>query len=72
MMFTTKSRDNDHYQDNCAVTFGAPWWFDDCHSAFLTGEYGQILPYARGITWKSIWGYYKFARFASMAIRANQ
>ena len=71
MMFSTKSHDNDESAVNCAVTYGAPWWFDACHSAFLTAKYGDNLPYASGITWHSSWSYYKFARYAVMMICPN-
>jgi len=52
--------------------FDAPWWFGACHSSLLTGEYGRNLSYARGITWSKSWGYYKFARYATMMIRPNK
>jgi len=71
MMFSTKTRDNDIHSNNCAVKYDACWWFHKCHKSLLTGTYGQNLSYARGITWYSDWGYYKFAKFATMMIRPN-
>ena len=71
MMFSTKTRDNDINSNNCAADFDACWWFHKCHKSLLTGTYGQNLSYARGITWYSDWGYYKFAKFATMMIRPN-
>ena len=71
MMSSTKTRDNDINSNNCAADFDACWWFHKCHTSLLTGTYGQKLSYARGITWYSDWGYYKFAKFATMMIRPN-
>ncbi|KAK2138813.1 hypothetical protein LSH36_2386g00009 [Paralvinella palmiformis] len=70
-MFSTKSRDNDIDSNNCAAYFDACWWFHKCYTSLLTGTYGQKLSFARGITWNSDWGYYKFAKFATMMIRPN-
>ncbi|KAK2143000.1 hypothetical protein LSH36_888g00003 [Paralvinella palmiformis] len=69
MMFSTKQRDNDMSRNNCAVKYGAPWWFSTCHYSLLTGKYGSSLPHASGITWSKSWGYSKFARSAAMMIR---
>ncbi|KAK2142999.1 hypothetical protein LSH36_888g00002, partial [Paralvinella palmiformis] len=71
MMFTTRSHDNDMSKTNCAVTYGAPWWFRNCHQVFLTGEYGENISHAKGITWRNPWGFDKFARSAAMMIRPN-
>ncbi|KAK2141706.1 hypothetical protein LSH36_1054g00004 [Paralvinella palmiformis] len=71
MMFSTKTRDNDIYSNNCAAKFDACWWFYKCHSSLLTGTYGKNLKFAQGITWKSDWGFNKFAKFATMMIRPN-
>ena len=70
-MFTTRSHDNDMSKTNCAVTYGAPWWFRNCHQVFLTGEYGENISHAKGITWRNPWGFDKFARSAAMMIRPN-
>jgi hypothetical protein len=70
--FSTRNYDHDTHIYSCAVMFDAPWWFGACHSSLLTGEYGRNLSYARGITWSKSWGYYKFARYATMMIRPNK
>ncbi|KAK2143465.1 hypothetical protein LSH36_839g05099 [Paralvinella palmiformis] len=71
MMFTTASHDNDIYGSNCAQRFSAPWWFVNCHDVLLTGilEYPPCTKYAEGITWKSAWGFDKFANYTRMMIR---
>ena len=71
MMFSTKTRNNYIDSNNCAANYDACWWFAKCHKSLLTGIYGQNLSFARGITWNSDWGFYKFAKFATMMIRPN-
>ena len=71
MMFSTKSHDNDVSDENCALRFGASWWFGKCHNALLTGKYGRNHSHAEGVTWRYPWGYDKFARYATMMIRSN-
>jgi len=71
MMFSTKTRNNYIDSNNCAANYDACWWFAKCHKSLLTGTYGQNLSFARGITWNSDWGFYKFAKLATMMIRPN-
>ena len=70
-MFTTKGRDNDKNPRNCAMMYGAPWWFQSCHNAFLTGKHGKVVSHAKGITWNTAWGNDKYARYAVLMIRPN-
>ena len=56
--FSTKDKDNDIYDGNCATLYGA-WWYDKCHVSNLNGyNYNRgDLPhdrskyYANGIIW---------------------
>ena len=43
MMFSTKDNDNDKSNKfghgNCAVTYKAAWWYQDCFESHLNGRY---------------------------------
>ncbi|XP_061190491.1 ficolin-1-like [Saccostrea echinata] len=42
MPFSTRDRDNDRYEGNCAVyAGGGGWWFNDCYFAFLNGRWSS-------------------------------
>ncbi|KAL9967661.1 hypothetical protein ACROYT_G025941 [Oculina patagonica] len=58
MAFTTKDRDNDRDNGNCAVVWRGAWWYNDCgRRSNLNGQYlGNKNDY-RGAVWKSFRGY---------------
>ncbi|CAC5423682.1 Fibrinogen-like protein 1,Tenascin,Ryncolin-2,Ryncolin-4,Angiopoietin-related protein 6,Angiopoietin-related protein 2,Angiopoietin-related protein 7,Ficolin-2,Ryncolin-1,Tenascin-R,Ryncolin-3,Ficolin-1,Fibrinogen C domain-containing protein 1 [Mytilus coruscus] len=37
--FTTKDRDNDNYDLNCAVKYKSAWWFNDCYYSDFNRAY---------------------------------
>ena len=39
MAFTTKDRDNDNYDNNCATYYEGGWWFNVCTKSQLNGNY---------------------------------
>ncbi|XP_061191100.1 fibroleukin-like [Saccostrea echinata] len=39
MNFTSPDRDNDRMSGNCARSYKGGWWFNNCHDAFLNGQW---------------------------------
>ncbi|KAH8328118.1 hypothetical protein KR067_004135, partial [Drosophila pandora] len=56
MKFSTIDRDNDVVDYNCARTFGGGWWFKNCGSSFLNGNfYKDGKSKSRdGINWETL------------------
>uniref|UniRef100_A0A1W7RDN4 Ryncolin-4 n=1 Tax=Agkistrodon contortrix contortrix TaxID=8713 RepID=A0A1W7RDN4_AGKCO len=69
--FSTKDRDNDIYDGNCAVSFKGAWWYAKCHSSNLNGLHykGEHTSFADGINWASAKGYHYSYKYADMKIR---
>ncbi|GFQ88856.1 techylectin-5A [Trichonephila clavata] len=53
--FSTKDRDNDSYEGQCAVTYKGAWWYSSCHSSNLNGLYlrGIHERHSKGVHWYS-------------------
>lgn len=69
--FSTKDKDNDTYEKNCAEIFKGAWWYTNCHSANLNGYYlkGKHESYADGVEWSSFRGQYYSLKHTNMKIR---
>lgn len=53
--FSTKDKDNDNLSGNCAVNYKGAWWFNNCVTADLNGEYFIKTPASahHGIYWRA-------------------
>lgn len=74
MKFTTKDLDNDHSENNCAAFYHGAWWYRNCHTSNLNGQYlkGHHSSYADGIEWSSWTGWQYSLKFTEMKIRPVQ
>ena len=45
--FSTKDKDNDISDSNCAVSLSGAWWFYGCYYSNLNGLYGRA--YSNGV-----------------------
>ncbi|KAM6439946.1 fibrinogen-like protein 1 isoform 4-T6 [Liasis olivaceus] len=74
MKFSTKDRDNDNYEKNCAEEDQAGWWFNRCHTANLNGLYHNGPYSARtdnGIVWYTWHGWWYSLKSVVMKVRPS-
>ena len=71
--FSTKDKDNDSHEKNCAIMFKGAWWYNKCHIANLNGLYlnGTHSVFAIGMDWREWKGYYYSYMKTKMMIRRN-
>ncbi|KAK3606147.1 hypothetical protein CHS0354_010778 [Potamilus streckersoni] len=68
MKFTTKDKDNDLRNFNCAIEFFGGWWYSDCHACNLNGLYGSV-EYGKGLNWISLSGLGVSMKFVEMKLK---
>ncbi|XP_071111451.1 microfibril-associated glycoprotein 4-like [Haliotis cracherodii] len=67
--FSTRDRDLDLDTDgSCAQKYLGGWWYEDCHSSNLNGEYNNTH-YGKGINWEKWRGYYYSLQTSVMKVR---
>ncbi|XP_022107442.1 microfibril-associated glycoprotein 4-like [Acanthaster planci] len=71
--FTTRDSDNDSIDSNCAIAYSGAWWYADCHSSNLNGQYlgGQTDVYAKGVIWRDWRGYYYSLKRTEMKMKVT-
>uniref|UniRef100_A0A8C6RKE1 Ficolin B n=1 Tax=Nannospalax galili TaxID=1026970 RepID=A0A8C6RKE1_NANGA len=69
--FSTKDRDNDQSDANCAVMYHGAWWYKHCHISNLNGLYlgGVHKSFANGINWERWKGYNYSYKVSEMKVR---
>ena len=73
MQFTTKDRDQDITETNCAVSYKGAWWYSKCHYSNLNAMYlnGKHASPADGVNWVDWKGYYESLKTTEMKFRAK-
>ncbi|XP_007890996.1 fibrinogen-like protein 1 [Callorhinchus milii] len=76
MKFSTKDRDNDRYEGNCAQEDNGGWWFNRCHSANLNGLHYNGGAFSsrtdNGIIWYTWHGWWYSLKSTVIKIRPSE
>ncbi|OCT65242.1 hypothetical protein XELAEV_18041481mg [Xenopus laevis] len=69
--FSSKDRDNDLYEGNCAQQYNGAWWYSRCHLSNLNGLYlrGNHTSDANEVNWSSGKGYHYSYKVSEMKFR---
>jgi ficolin len=72
MNFSTKDQDNDIWPGSCSRSYNGAWWYEDCHSSNLNGDYLRGPHpdiFATGVNWETFKGLYYSLKRTEMKIR---
>ena len=74
MRFSSKDQDNDLGSDSCAETFKGAWWYKNCRTSNLNGQYlgGRHDSFGDGINWKTFRGSHYSLKRSEMKLRPQQ
>uniref|UniRef100_A0A182RJI4 Fibrinogen C-terminal domain-containing protein n=1 Tax=Anopheles funestus TaxID=62324 RepID=A0A182RJI4_ANOFN len=70
--FSTYDQDNDVHPSNCASQYNGGWWYKNCYSCMLNGEYvtsAEQYYQERGLIWVSYTGPFNSLKSSKMMIR---
>ncbi|TMW47227.1 hypothetical protein DOY81_007691 [Sarcophaga bullata] len=73
--FSTKDRDNDIGDGNCAIVKNGAWWYGNCFHSNLNAKYynePKDISSHNGITWKTFHGFNYSLKFVQMLIRPRK
>jgi len=74
--FSTYDADNDVWKKPCAVEFRGAWWYGDCLTSNLNGEYrlyGEAFSGWQGVVWYKIKNSASYSlKFAEMKVRRKE
>jgi ficolin len=67
-VFSTKDRDNDTWNKNCAEAYKGGWWYTSCYGGNINGLYVGNKSSKDSMNW-FVWKRFQSMKTASMMIR---